>query len=124
MTPRSEVAQDSFQFFEIPDLVPDVSDVPLGKVFHFIAREPVAPRQPQQNANLTERETELARAADKYEPPPMGIVIDAMSSVAARGFWEKADTLVVADGLDVDARDPGEGNSKRARSATDVLRSA
>ena len=41
----------------------------------------------------------------------MGVFIHAMSSLAARGFWEKADTFVVADGFDVDASVSGQGTN-------------
>ena len=62
----------------------------------------------QELADFIERKAELARPQDEAQAPLMRGVVAAISARRARRLAQKADLLVIADGLQVAARPPRE----------------
>ena len=81
-------------------------DVRLRQRLHLAARPaPVLP-QPEQLADLLDREAEVARMADEAQRVDLRVGVLAIARVGALRLGKEADALVVADHLGRDARRP------------------
>src|SRR5437016_884610 len=103
VTSRGKVTQDALQFLEILHLAADVGHVLLGQRLDLGAAEFMAARKAEQVANLVQGETQLSRAANEDQASPMAVVELTVPAFAPGRRRHKADALIVANGLYVDA---------------------
>ena len=64
--------------------------------------------QPKQSANLFEREAEITRPHDEFQPSNMGIIVASVALRIARRVRHNPDLFVIANGFEVAARCAGQ----------------
>jgi hypothetical protein len=80
----------------------------LGQSFDLSAGEVVTASKAQEITRLADGEAEIARAPYEGQALPMRFIVEAVPALSARWRWQKANPLVVADGLDIDTGMTGQ----------------
>jgi len=104
--------QHPLQPSQIGNFAADFAHMIACQLFDLSAGIGAAVDQTKQLADLLDRETEIAAAPDKVYAPYQTFPIEAVPTRATGWRRQKADSLVVADGLDVAA---GAGGKRPAR---------
>jgi hypothetical protein len=87
------------------------------QLFDLSAGIGAAVDQAEQLADLLDRETEIAAAPDKGEAPDQTLPIEAVPAGAAGRRRQQADSLVIADRLDVATAADGERATRQRLAA-------
>lgn len=103
-TTADRLAENVLELREVGELRPHVVEMDPRNFSNFGAGSTSRLGESEKGANFLDAETELAGAADKGEPSNMRRVIGAMSARCPCRREHEIDTLIIAHGLEVDAR--------------------
>lgn len=114
--------EDAFQSDQVRDLGPNLLQVRGGNRLNVVAGAMAWLRQLQQSANVFDAKAKLPPSADECEAVVVRRVIEAMTTVRPIRLRNEANSLVVADGLQIDAAESRELPDGEAGCRTHVFR--
>ena len=93
---------------QVADLRTNAGHVLLGQSFDLSAGKVVTASKAEEITRIVYGEAEIARAPYEGQALPMRFIVEAVPALSARWRCQKANPLVVADGLDVDTGMTGQ----------------
>src|SRR5262249_3369806 len=106
---------------QIGNFAADFAYMIARQLFDLSAGTGAAIDQAEQLVDLLDRETEVAAAPDEVKPPDQTLSIDTVPARAAGRRRQKADSLVVADRLDIAPSAGGECAARQRLAGEDSL---
>jgi len=116
---RDRFRQQAFQLAKIADLCADMIEMMRGNPANVPAGRLFGASEPQQGTNFVEGEAEFPRPPQKRKGTNVSRLINAATARGARRRGKNLRPLVIADRLDIHARQlrqPADGEFLRSRS--------
>src|SRR6516164_2899864 len=110
---RRHRLEHPFELSQIGNFAADFAHMIARQLFDLSAGIGAAVDEAEQLADLLDRETEIAAAPDEVEAPDQTLPIEAVPAGAAGRRRQQADSLVVADRLDIAAGAGGEFSARQ-----------